>query len=254
MSEYAISLEGIDKSFGGVKVLDNVTFKLKKGTINALVGGNGAGKSTLMKILTGVYSHDRGTIKLNDVESRIESYSEAISKGISLIFQELSLIPSLSIMENIYLGKEIKKFGMFNKRKMNHNTMDLLNKLGIDVDINELIKDLDIGTCRMVEIAKALSVNASILIMDEPTASLTEKETSTLFNIIRALKAGGVSIIYISHRMNEILEIADEITVLRNGKIVASKPAGEYSMESLISDIMGEKAFLAQQKPGHGDK
>ena len=178
----------------------------------------------------------------------IDSYSEAVSKGISLIFQDLSLIPSLSIMENIYLAREIKQFGMLNKKKMKQNTKELLGKLGISVDIDRLIRDLDIGTCRMVEIAKALSVNASIMIMDEPTASLSEKETNILFELIRTLKSNGVSIIYISHRMNEILEIADQITVLRNGKIVASKQAAEYTMQSLIKDIMGEKEVLAHKK------
>ncbi len=250
MSEYVLSLEGISKSFSGIKVLDNVDFKLKKGTIHALVGGNGAGKSTLMKILTGVYSNDGGIIKMNDVPTDFKTYEDARNSGIGLIFQELSLIPTLSIVDNIYLGREIRTFNKLNYKKMKKNTQEILSDLDIDISVTTKIQDLDVGTCQMIEIAKALSVKTSVLVMDEPTASLTEKETEMLFRIIERLKAKGVSIVYISHRMNEIFRIADEITVLRDGKKVASKSAGEYDMQSLIGDIIGsaEKKSLVKKE------
>jgi ribose transport system ATP-binding protein len=253
MSEYAISLEGISKSFGTVKVLDDVRFQLRKGTIHALVGGNGAGKSTLMKILTGVYSHDQGTIRVDGVPAEFASYIDATRKGISLIFQELSLIPTLSIQENIFLGRELRRGKVLDKPAMRARTVELLQEVGIRAEPEDLIKNLDVGVCQMVEIGKALAVNASIIIMDEPTASLTEKETDTLFDIVRQLKAKGVSIVYISHRMNEIFRIADEISVLRNGKVISNKPASQYTMESLIGDIVGseeKKALVYKPRPG----
>ncbi len=248
MSDYVLSLEAICKSFGGVKVLDNVDFKLKRGTTHALIGGNGAGKSTLMKILTGVYSKDEGVIKVNGEVTEFKTYDDARNTGISFIFQELSLVPTLSIVENIFLDREIKKYNVLNHRAMNEITKSLMKELNLDVDVAEAICNLDVGTCQMIEIAKALSVNASVIVMDEPTASLTEKETEMLFGIIENLKAKGVSIVYISHRMNEIFKVADEITVLRDGKKVATKSVDEYTMNSLISDIIGSKEKKALEK------
>lgn len=241
MEDYILSLADIVKSFGGVSVLDHVNFNLKKGSIHALVGGNGAGKSTLMKILMGVYTCDSGTIRINGTVTKFNSYKNAQKNGISLIFQELSLIPTLTIAENIFLNKEIKKGIILDKKEMNQRTRELLEGLGIDIDVEQKVVDLTVGHCQLVEIAKALSTNASVLIMDEPTASLSDKETEILFKIIQSLKSKGVSIIYISHRMNEIFRIADEISVLRNGKIVAVKPIGEYTMKTLIQDMMGSE-------------
>ena len=241
MDENAISLEGILKSFGTVKVLDSVDFKLKKGSVHALVGGNGAGKSTLMKILTGVYSHDQGTILVDGKPAEMKSYTDAVDHGISLIFQELSLIPTLSITDNIFLNRELTRFRVLSKAQMRAKSLELLSELGISVDPATLIKDLDVGVCQMIEIAKALAVNASIIIMDEPTASLTDKETETLFGLVGQLKAKGVSIVYISHRMNEVFRICDEVSVLRNGKVVANKKTSDYTMETLIGDIIGNK-------------
>jgi ribose transport system ATP-binding protein len=241
MEENAISLKEISKSFGTVKVLDNVDFDLKKGSVHALVGGNGAGKSTLMKILTGVYSHDQGTILVDGKPAEMKTYSDAVNKGISLIFQELSLIPTLSIVENIFLNRELSRFRVLSKAKMRTRSLELLAELGISADPSMLIKDLDVGVCQMIEIAKAMAVNARVIIMDEPTASLTEKETETLFGLVGQLKKKGVSIIYISHRMNEVFKICDEISVLRNGKVVAHRKTADYTMETLIGDIIGNK-------------
>lgn len=241
MEDYILSLEDIVKSFGGVSVLDHVNFNLKRGSIHALVGGNGAGKSTLMKILMGVYTCDSGTIRINGEVAKFNSYKNAQKKGISLIFQELSLIPTLTIAENIFLNREIKKGIIIDRKEINQRTRELLEGLGIDIDVEQKVEDLTVGHCQLVEIAKALSTNASVLIMDEPTASLSDKETEILFKIIQGLKAKGVSIVYISHRMNEIFRIADEISVLRNGKIVAVKPVSKYTMKTLIQDIMGSE-------------
>jgi len=240
-SDYILSLKGINKSFGGVKVLDNVDFNMRKGTVHALVGGNGAGKSTLMKILTGVYRSDSGTIKLKGIETKINNPSEAQKNGIRIIFQELSLIPSLTIAENIFLIHEIKKFIFLNKKEMNKKADKLLKDLGVNVDVNLTIGDLSVGQCQLVEIAKALSVNSSILVMDEPTAALTEHETKILFEIIETLKSKGVSIVYISHRMKEVFKIADEISILRDGKLVATKRKTDLTLEKVIDYILGKK-------------
>lgn len=241
MADYVLELEQIQKSFGGVPVLKGVDFRLKRGSIHALVGGNGAGKSTLMKILTGVYTKDQGHCKINGQNVTIHNYNEAKKRGISLIFQELSLIPTLTVAENIYLNKEIKKKGLIDYKTMNQKSSELLNSLGIDMDVREKVQNLNVGFCQLIEIAKALSNNTSVLVMDEPTASLSDKETEVLFGIIADLKKKGISIVYISHRMKEIFRISDEISVLYGGEIIASKTTEEYTLESLIDYMMGGK-------------
>lgn len=241
MADYVLELEGIRKAFGGVPVLQDVDFRLERGSIHALVGGNGAGKSTLMKILTGVYVKDAGVCRVNGRETVIRNYNDAKKQGISLIFQELSLIPTLSVSENIFLNKEIRKGRFLDVKAMNEKARKLLLSLGIDIDVEEKIQNLSVGCCQLIEIAKALSSNTSVLVMDEPTASLSDKETEILFQIIDGLKKKGISIIYISHRMNEIFRIADCISVLCGGKMAASKPVSEYTLESLIECMLGGK-------------
>lgn len=239
--EYAISLTGIQKSFASVKVLDDVNFRLRKGSVHALVGQNGAGKSTLMKILTGVYSCDEGVIEINGKKAIMHDYSDAISHGVSLIFQEMSLIPTLTVAENIFLNREPKKNGFLDYKRMEEEANKLLQALNVQVNVKSQIRDLDVGICQIIEIAKALSVNADVLIMDEPTASLSEKETQKLFEVIKDLQSKGVSIVYISHRMEELFAVCEEITVLRDGKIVASASTSEYTMESLIEKMIGKE-------------
>lgn len=236
-----ISLKNVHKSFGGVSVLNGVDFDLQKGSVHALVGQNGAGKSTMMKILTGVYTCDSGAIYIDGSKVKMNSYSDAVSHGISLIFQELSLIPTLTVAENIFLNREILEGPFLDKKSMERKAHELLQSLDIDVDVHSRVKDLDVGVCQMIEIAKALSVNAKVLILDEPTASLSEKETAHLFTLINSLKQRGVSMIYISHRMAEIFKICDTITVLRNGSIVTTKPTRDYSLTGLIEDMIGRK-------------
>lgn len=245
MTEYAVSMTNICKGFGGVSVLKNVNFELKKGEIHALVGGNGAGKSTLMKIMTGVYSCDSGEIKINGEVKTINNAEDSKNYGIRMIFQELSLIPTMTVEENIFLNHEIKrgkKDVRLNKTEMRKKAQDLLKDLEIDVDIHKKIQDLDVGICQLVEIAKALSVDAEILIMDEPTASLTDEETKLLFKIMKRLQDKGVSIIYISHRMKEILEISDSVSILRNGQIVKTEHTSKLDLETIIRYMMGENA------------
>lgn len=236
-----ISLKNVHKSFGGVSVLNGVDFVLQKGSVHALVGQNGAGKSTMMKILTGVYTCDSGAIYIDGSKVKMNSYSDAVSHGISLIFQELSLIPTLTVAENIFLNREILEGPFLDKKSMERKAHKLLQSLDIDVDVHSRVEDLDVGVCQMIEIAKALSVNAKVLILDEPTASLSEKETAHLFTLINSLKQRGVSMIYISHRMAEIFKICDTITVLRNGSIVTTKPTRDYSLTGLIEDMIGRK-------------
>lgn len=239
MTDYALELTGVCKSFGGVPVLKDMDFRLEKGSICALVGGNGAGKSTLMKILTGIYTKDSGKLKVNGKEVVIRNYNEAKKQGISLIFQELSLIPTLTVTENIFLNKELRKGRFLDYKKMEKKAEKLLESLGMKVDVRRKVQELSVGTCQLIEIAKALSDNTSILVMDEPTASLSDKETEILFKIVEDLKKRGISIVYISHRMKEIFRIADHITVLYGGKAVASKPVGEYTLESVINYMLG---------------
>ena len=242
MEEYAISMEGVYKEFGNVTVLNNVDFHLKKGEILALVGGNGAGKSTLMKILNGVYSCSKGTIQVNGDYVKIETPIHAKKVGIRMIYQEMSLVPTMTVTENIFLNHEIKKGAILNKKEMTRQAISLLESIGVSIDVNKLVGEYQVGIWQLIEIAKALSAEAKILIMDEPTTALTAEETKNLFNIIRNLKEKGVSIIYISHRLREILEIADRITVLRDGKIMSLIDKQDFDMKRLIDDIMGKKA------------
>jgi ribose transport system ATP-binding protein len=240
MSEAVLQMRNIVKSFYGVSVLNNVDLELKKGHVHAIVGGNGAGKSTLMKILTGVYKKDSGEITVDGKEVDFSSYADAAAVGIRMIFQELSVIPTLTVVENIYLNHEEKK-GIFNDdKKMKEDAEKLLARLGIEVSVTDKIAGLSVGYCQLVEIAKALSEKVKVLIMDEPTASLSDIEVVKLFNIVRNLKSEGVSIVYISHRMNEILEIADEVTILRDGKHIITEDAKKLNIKEIINYMLGD--------------
>jgi len=241
MSEIVASLEKICKSFSGVYALKNVNFDLRKGEVHALVGGNGAGKSTLMKILNGVYEKDSGIIRIDGQEVRYKNVTDAWKYGVRMIFQELSLSPTLSVMDNIFLTREIKRGPFLNKKAMRQKTYEALQSLSIDAKPDDIIADLPVGTCQLIEIAKALSTDARILILDEPTASLTDRETKTLFERIRMLKQQGISFIYISHRMKEILQISDRVSVLRDGELVNTADCSEYSLDALIADITAGK-------------
>lgn len=239
MEQFVLEMKGINKSFGSIPVLKNVDFQLKRGEVHALVGGNGAGKSTLMKIMTGVYTLDSGEVIVNDLPVQIRDTRDAKAKGIAMIFQELSLVQSMTVAENIFLGEEIANKGLRDIKKMNERASEVLAELNLDIDPTTPVSNLSVGLSQMVEIAKALSKDANILVFDEPTASLSDSETSRLFEIIGTLKEKGVSMVYISHRMKEIMMIADSITILRDGCLVVSDKMTNMTMEKIISNLIG---------------
>lgn len=232
-------MKGINKSFGSVSVLENVDFSLKEGEVHALVGGNGAGKSTLMKIMTGVYSLDSGEVFINGGKKNIQNTKDAKENGIAMIFQELSLVPTMSIAENIFLGEELTRNGFRDVAAMKKKSKEILNELGIFINPELKVNQLSVGMSQMIEIAKAISKNAKILILDEPTASLSDSETVQLFRIIKQLKENGVSMVYISHRMNEILSISDSVTILRDGKKVITDKIENLDLDKIISHLVG---------------
>jgi len=237
-----LEMKGINKSFGNVSVLKDVDFTLQEGEVHALVGGNGAGKSTLMKIMTGVYSLDSGEIYINGERKNIQNTKDAKENGIAMIFQELSLVPTMTIAENIFLGEEITKTGFRDVSAMNKRAKEILNDLGIFINPELKVNQLSVGMSQMIEIAKAISKNARILVLDEPTASLSDSETVQLFRIIRQLKENGVSMVYISHRMNEILSISDAVTILRDGKKIITDNIENLDLDKIISHLVGGEA------------
>lgn len=233
-------MTGIKKSFGEVQVLKNAQIHVKEKEIHALMGENGAGKSTLMKILTGVYTKDTGTIQINGEIQEFNTIKDSENKRVSFIHQELNVLNEMSIVDNMFLGKEIKnKFGLINKKSMIKLAKEKLLLLGLDVDPNTMIKDISVGKRQLVEIAKALLMDAELIIMDEPTAALTDKEIDLLFKIIRGLKEKGVSFVYISHRMEEIFELCDEITVMRDGSFIGQKSTVNTSFDEIVSMMVG---------------
>lgn len=237
-----IKMQGISKAFGPVKVLEGVDFALERGEIHALMGENGAGKSTLMKILCGVYQADSGSIAVDGKDTPIRNTSDAERQGIAIIHQELNLIPQLSVMENMFLGREPRRFGVIDSRQLRRQCLEYLQLLGIDnLDPDAEAGSLSIGQQQMVEIAKALSLNAQVLIMDEPTAALSERETERLFSIIADLKARGVGIVYVSHRMEEIFRVCDKISVLRDGQFVGERVIAHTSFDEIERLMVGRE-------------
>ncbi|MDQ0246270.1 ribose transport system ATP-binding protein [Bacillus fengqiuensis] len=247
MEQPMLLMKNISKSFNGIPVLKSVDFSVNKGEVHALMGGNGAGKSTLMKILTGVYTADEGDIFIDGKQVSIKNTDDARKNYISMIFQEFSLIPTLTVAQNIFLTRESKtSAGLLNDKECVAKTRELLRELEVDIDPNEVVGNLGVGYWQMTEIAKALSQETKILIMDEPTASLTKKETEILFSFINQLKAKGYAIIYISHRMDEILKVCDRITILRDGKHVATEDCKQIDLDTVVQHIVGsgmDKAF-----------
>ncbi|MBN1468711.1 MAG: ATP-binding cassette domain-containing protein [Fusobacteriaceae bacterium] len=243
-----LEMKKVSKIFPGVKALDNVHLNVYAGQIMALLGENGAGKSTLMKILSGVYKKTEGTIIYKGKELEVEGTKSAQEKGITIIHQELNLIDELSIGENIFLGREPKKLGkIIDWEKLFRMSQNLLNALDLNISSKEKIKNLSIGHKQMVEIAKALSFNSELIIMDEPTDALTDQETKSLFNVIAKLKNDGKSIVYISHRLKEIFEICDDVTIIRDGQFIAEIPVAEITEDKLIEMMVGRK--LEEQFP-----
>ena len=241
MSEYIVELENVSKSFPGVKALDDVTFNLKSGEVLALLGENGAGKSTLMKILSGVYTKDSGTMKIFGEEVEDMDPVKAQELGVAIIHQELNMCNHLTVAENIFLGREIIKRGVLAEKEMNYEAQKILDRLNVDIDPNTLVGDLSVSKQQMVEIAKALSTNAKILIMDEPTSALTSNEIEELFKIINKLKSEGHGIVYISHRLEELAHIVDRVMILRDGQYITSLNYKEADLDEIISFMVGRE-------------
>lgn len=237
-----LQMRHISKQFPGVKALDNVDFSVRAGTVHALVGENGAGKSTLMKIIGGIYSADANS-EIIFKGNPISNYTprEAIDMGIAIIHQELSPILDMNIAENIFLGQETTRFGFVEKKKLEKQASELLHRVGVDYNPEMKMRELTVSEMQMVEITKCIFRNATLIIMDEPTSSLMDTEIEHLFEQIQKLKEQGVGIIYISHKMDEIFRIADEITVMRDGQKVSSGKADEYNMETIITQMVGRK-------------
>ncbi len=242
-----LRLTGICKSFPGVKALDHVNLTVLRGEVMALAGENGAGKSTLMKILSGSYSKDAGTIEFDGKTVEITSPKMAEELGLSIIHQELNVLPNLTVAENIYLGRQPCRHGMIDWKQMNQSAAALFQKLGIHLDVTVRTRKLSVAQQQMVEIAKAVSYDTKLVIMDEPTSSLTDQETQILFRIIKDLSARGIAVIFITHRMEEIFTIADRVTVLRDGCYIGTKTISETSSGELISMMIGRT--LTQQYP-----
>jgi len=237
-----LEMKGISKSFYGVKALQDVTFGLEKGEVHALVGENGAGKSTLMKVLAGIHEPEEGEIAFRGKTVRIGSPQQARKLGISVIHQELQLVPGMTVAENVFLGREPKRAGLFSDRgSMAKETRKLLEPFGLDLNPHEKVANLSIGERQIVEIAKALSLNAEVLVMDEPTAVLEEKEANRLFELIRRFKERGVSIVYISHRLHELKAICDRITVLRDGGHVTTRPLEGLTEKDIANLMVGRE-------------
>lgn len=231
----------ISKKFGLAQVLDKVSLQIDDAEIHALMGENGAGKSTLMKILTGIYTKDEGQIFVDEKEVNYKHPTEAEKEGIVFIHQELNVVPDMTVEENIFLGKEIHKHGILNKKEMEKQTEEVLKELGVNIKPNEKLCKLSVGKQQMVEIAKALHNDVKTLIMDEPTSALTLAETEILFSVIKKLKQKGVSIIYISHRMEEIFEICDRVSVLRDGKVIGTKNIKDTNMDEIVRMMIGRE-------------
>ncbi len=241
MEEYIVELEHINKSFAGVKVLKDVKFNLKSGEVMALLGENGAGKSTLMKILSGVYTRDSGTLKVFGKEYGDLDTKKAHELGIAIIHQELNMCRHLTVAENIFLGRETQKGITLDNKEMAQKTKEVLDSLKIDLDPNEIVGNLSVSKQQMVEIAKALSIHAKILVMDEPTSALTAKEIDELFRIIDQLRSEGCGIVYISHRLEELSHVSNRVTVLRDGEFIMNGEFQDYTMDQLISFMVGRE-------------
>lgn len=237
-----IEMRGIDKSFGSNQVLKQAGFTLESGEVHALMGENGAGKSTLMKILIGVYTKDAGTVLVDGKEVNYKNPQEAEKAGIVFIYQELNVMFDLTVEENLFMGKEIcGKFGICDKKAMQKKAKEALTTLGVDISPKTVMSELSVGQQQMIEIAKALMADAKVIIMDEPTAALTQSETAALFKVIESLRKKGVSMVYISHRMEEIFELCDRITVLRDGSYIGVKNIPETNMNEIVKMMIGRE-------------
>jgi ribose transport system ATP-binding protein len=249
-SDVLLEAHGISKTFPGVRALVDVHIAARRGRLNALLGENGAGKSTLMNILSGVFPPNAGTLLLNGRPATFRSPHEAQQAGISTIYQEPNLVPDLSVAENIFLSREpLNRFGLIDREKMQTEAQVLLSKLGVDIDPRSRVSGLRVGAQQVVEIAKAISFDAQVLIMDEPTSALSEQEVDSLFELIRQLKQRGVGIIYITHKLDELNRIADDVTVFRDGQFIAEKPFPQAAHDDMVRMMVGREVSELNRSP-----
>jgi inositol transport system ATP-binding protein len=239
---FLLEVRNARKEFPGVVALDNVSFRLKRGSVHALMGENGAGKSTLMKIIAGIYAPDSGTVTLRGADIRLKSPLDALEHGIAMIHQELNLMPYMTVAENIWIRREpLNRFGFVDHGQLRRQTSELFARLRIDIDPDVQVSSLSVASRQMVEIAKAVSYESDVLIMDEPTSALTETEVAHLFSIIRDLREQGVGIIYITHKMNELFEIADELSVFRDGRYIGTHASADVTRDDIIRMMVGRE-------------
>lgn len=250
-----LEIKNVSKSFPGVKALDDINITLRKGEIHALLGENGAGKSTLMKVLCGIYQPDSGDIYIRDEKQHFNTYRDAIRAGVGIIFQEFSLIPYLNSWENIFLNRELtNRFGLLDRSKMRNEALRIFKDLGVTLDPDEQVCHLSVAEQQFVEIAKALSLDANILVLDEPTATLTPNEAEQLFHVMRDLKAKGVGMFFISHHLEEIYEICDSLSILRDGKYIGSAQVDNVDISTMIQMMVGrevENIYPEKRTLGH---
>ncbi|NLT96675.1 MAG: sugar ABC transporter ATP-binding protein, partial [Christensenellaceae bacterium] len=249
MSEYALEIKNLVKDFPGVRAVNDVSFNVRKNTIHCLVGENGAGKSTLIKILTGAYPRTSGTILLNGVEYKPQNTKDARDKGISTLFQELNVVDQLTVEENLTLGIEDTRFGFLRKTDKIKKILDVLRRIEPSINPKERVSRLSVAKKQIIEIAKAVASEADIIIMDEPTAALSEGEIKRLFSIVKGLREQNVTVIYISHRLDEIFELGDYVTVMRDGKHIATKPLSEVKDRMELIRMMIGKTVMESYVP-----
>ena len=246
----SLRLKNIRKEFPGVLALDDVSLEAKAGSVHALMGENGAGKSTLIKILAGAYSKDQGTILFDNKEVNIDNPNDSLNLGIKVVYQEIALIPEFTVAENIFLEKfPVNSLGIVNWKKLYNDCNNLLKKIGFNLNVKEKVVDLSISEQQIVEIARAIFQNALVVVMDEPTSSLTPNEIEKLFEVIENLKKNNIAIIYITHKIDEIFKIANEVTVLRDGKLISNRDINDTSEEILIQDMVGRKVEQKFDRP-----
>ena len=239
-NENILSIRGMSKSFGRNRVLDHINLDVKKGTVMGLMGENGAGKSTMMKCLFGTYQKDEGTIYLDGKEVSFSGPKDALENGIAMVHQELNQCLERNVVDNLFLGRyPVNSFGMIDEGRMKKEASELFRKLGMTVNLEQPMKNMSVSQRQMCEIAKAISYNSKVIVLDEPTSSLTVQEVEKLFQMMRMLRDQGISLIYISHKMDEIFEICDEISVLRDGNLVMTKSTKETNMNELIAAMVG---------------
>ena len=242
-----LMMEGVTKTFPGVLALDGASLRVGRGEVHALVGQNGAGKSTLIKVLTGVYARDGGTVLFDDQPISFRSPHAAQAGGISTIYQEVNLVPLRTVSENIFLAREPKRFGLIDWPRMNREARDLLARFNVHIDVTKPLADYNIAVQQMVALARAMSFDSQLVIMDEPTSSLDDDEVATLFEVVRQLKADGVSVLFVSHRLDELYKICDRVSIMRDGKTVAERAMQDISKLELVGTMLGKELGEVRQ-------